>query len=277
MQILTDREIIHLVDEKNHSCVVAGVKKPENWFSKDSPIQPTSLDLTIGEIYLPGVDSTATGSISNPLKTRIVEQGHTAIIVTKESLSFPSDLAGIGFPPSRLSIKGLLMINPGQIDPGSEGPLHFTVINMGKDAITLRESDVIFSLMFIKLHQGAERNLSERSEGPIKYNLQELIDRLSFDFMSIEERAEVIAKNEVKKVGLRVQILQILVPIIVAIIVGFGTWFGTWFLPSHQKFIKIEKEIAVMKQQIENKDIKHRLEKLENGLREINLIKRKSK
>jgi hypothetical protein len=95
--------------------------------------------------------------------------------------------------------------------------------------------------------------------------------------MSIEERAEVIAKNEVKKVGLRAQTLQILVPIIVAIIVGFGTWFGTWFLPSQQKFIKIEKEIAVMKQQIENKDIKHRLEKLENGLREINLIKGKSK
>jgi len=61
------------------------------------------------------------------------------------------DLAGIAFPPASLSLKGLLTTNPGHIDPGYNGPLHLTVINMGRAPIALKAGERIMRVLFLVL------------------------------------------------------------------------------------------------------------------------------
>lgn len=63
----------------------------------------------------------------------------------------PAKLAGIGFPPTSVSAKGVLMTNPGHVDPGFIGHLQFTLINMGKDRFTLAQADRIVTLLLFEL------------------------------------------------------------------------------------------------------------------------------
>ena len=128
MAILTDEEIIKIVYEDKPNLFVEGVREPVDWFSKDSPVQPSSLDISIGGIYIPGSQLGKKGGEGDPYEEYILEPGQTAVVTSKEKFIFPNNIAAIGFPPSRLSIKGLLMTNPGHIDPGSDNELHFTVI-----------------------------------------------------------------------------------------------------------------------------------------------------
>jgi deoxycytidine triphosphate deaminase len=80
----------------------------QSWYAKDSPVQPASLDLRIGKIYLPGVGADELGSTQKPLREWSLRTGHTAVVVTREILHLPSDLAAIGFPPASVSSRGLL-------------------------------------------------------------------------------------------------------------------------------------------------------------------------
>lgn len=53
--------------------------------------------------------------------------------------------------PARLPLNGMLIVNIGYIAPGYVGKLHFTVINLGKENLTLRKGDIITALLLFKL------------------------------------------------------------------------------------------------------------------------------
>jgi deoxycytidine triphosphate deaminase len=107
--------------------------------------------LHIGNIYLPGSIGSVNGSADKPVELFALEPGQTAIVSTVEELALTEEIAAIGFPPSKVSVQGLLMTNPGHIDPGYSGPLRFTVINMGKSSYVLRRNDAIVTVLFIQL------------------------------------------------------------------------------------------------------------------------------
>lgn len=125
--MLRDAEIVALIGQ--HPNLIEGLKyDPTDPLRDPTAIQASSVDLTIGDIFLPETASAEDGGAEKPLTRHNLKPGHTAVVTTFENLNFPADVAGFGFPPARVSKRGLLMTNPGHVDPGYSGHLAFTVI-----------------------------------------------------------------------------------------------------------------------------------------------------
>lgn len=188
---LTDREIIQLLRGK--PSLVEGMDAPEGMLSKDSPVQPCSLDLHVGAIYRPDARQTR-GSCPEPKGSATLHQGETVVIETAEKLQLPDNIAAIGFSPSHVAAKGLLMTNPGHIDPGFKGPLKFTVINMSRDHYDLRKGDLAFTVLFSRLGEDVQYSYSARNPKPTPFDPRE-VNRLSHDFLDVEKRARDVARH----------------------------------------------------------------------------------
>jgi deoxycytidine triphosphate deaminase len=120
-------------------------------FEHDSAIQPASIDLHIGAIFVPERQEKEPGGLRRPRTKHSLAPGHSVMITTKEKLDVPLDVTGMGFPLARMSSSGLLMTNPGHIDPGYKGSMTFTAINMGRLPFELREGDPIVTVMLFRL------------------------------------------------------------------------------------------------------------------------------
>ena len=132
MRLLKDDELVPLVRGANpiltgHGYDDGAAVGP--WYLRQSPVQPCSIDLTVGEIFLPGTTREEDGGADHPKASHNLDRGQTAIVTTREILHLRSNLAAIGFPPSHVSFQGLLMTNPGHVDPGYVGRLRFTVMS----------------------------------------------------------------------------------------------------------------------------------------------------
>ena len=160
---------------------------------EQSPIKGASLDLTIGEIYVPGAKPKSLGGIRNPRKELSLESGQTAVLRSAEILQMPKDVAGIGFPPStRVSLAGILSTNPGHVDPDYHGHLHLTVVNMGGDSFYLKSGARLMRLMLFRL----DRDVRDAVGEPPSPLTEELLGRLSSDFLDVEKRARKAAQAE---------------------------------------------------------------------------------
>jgi len=153
VRLLKDDELVGYVSGTKP--LITGVPQPANWYGDDSPIQPSSIDLHIGDIFLPGVKKDDPGGVFRPKTEHILGPGRTAVVLTQEEFQLPGDIAGIGFPPSHVSFQGILMTNPGHVDPGYAGPMRFTVINMGSQDYILRRGDEIVTMLLIELSGSA--------------------------------------------------------------------------------------------------------------------------
>jgi dCTP deaminase len=193
--IVTDSDLQTLITDPVHP-LLTDFDNPLNWQDDKSLVQPSSVDLHIGAIFQPGVKAGKSGSAVSPKSELVLKTGHTAIVGTQESIHLPNNYAAFGFPPSHVSSRALLMTNPGHIDPGYSGQLHFTVINMGREDFVLRSKDLIVTLLVFKLAvpsavDYAKRNAG-RSPSPIT---QSSIDLLSQDFVDVEKRAADVARK----------------------------------------------------------------------------------
>jgi deoxycytidine triphosphate deaminase len=176
-----------------------------------SPIKGSSLDLTIGDIFVPGVKPDSLGGIQKPRGQLSLECGQTAVLRSAEKILMPKDVAGIGFPPStKVSLAGLLTTNPGHVDPDYHGHLHLTVVNMGSAPYPLLRGDRLFRLLLLKL-QGDVQYLIGEPTSPLN---EELLSRLSHDFLDIDNRARKAAKAE----ELRLRSTQVWATVITAVI-----------------------------------------------------------
>jgi deoxycytidine triphosphate deaminase len=91
MSLLRDIDLVAELD--NNPSFVAGLPRPtsENLYSAESPIQPSSIDLHIGEISIPA------DSPDRPFKQirkgdHVLKPGNTAVIQTLETLNLPKIL-----------------------------------------------------------------------------------------------------------------------------------------------------------------------------------------
>jgi len=120
--------------------------------NKDSPyfndcFQPSSYDMRIGAI-ISGED------YKNKEGDEIfLESGGIATIITIEEVHLPLDICATVFPPNFLSLQGVLILNPGHVDPGFEGPLTARIINLQKTKLHLRVGDRIITIVFQYLSQ----------------------------------------------------------------------------------------------------------------------------
>ncbi|AXI45845.1 hypothetical protein C1J03_07245 [Sulfitobacter sp. SK012] len=160
--------------------------------SSNCPIQASSLDLSVGEIYFPtskkmDEEHTLRGETGYRLAA-----GDSIVIETLEELSLKENISGICFPPARLARDGLLMTNPGHIDPGFSGKLTFTLINFGREECSLRKGDPISTFLFFDLGPGAQVPYNERlpKTEPKSGKIPRILNKLSPDFANFSERAE---------------------------------------------------------------------------------------
>jgi dCTP deaminase len=178
--------------------VITGITVPKSWTEAASPVQPSSIDLHIGKVSLPAERTSQKPDDVTDGRYRL-QPGQTAIVTTHEDLHMPPNLAAIGFPPSHISVQGLLMTNPGHVDPGYDGKMHLTVINMGRDSIELRIDDTIVTVLFFELDGSVTADYRVRNP---KAPPSPDVNRLSRDFVNVENRAKKIAKDAVLRAGL---------------------------------------------------------------------------
>jgi len=142
---------------------IVGAPVPTDVDGPKSPIQPASVDLHVGRIYVPETKPDELGGVNQPRTELSLATGETAVVETKEEISLPPNIGAIGFTPSSLSARGLLTTNPGHIDPGYKGKLTFTVINMGRTPISLETGDVVMTLVVFTLTGDARAPYDKRN------------------------------------------------------------------------------------------------------------------
>lgn len=216
MPFLSDGEIAPLL---SGSDPLATNVRIDGFDHRDSAVQACTLDLTIGDIFVPERKGTEDGSANMPLSRFSLEEGATAVVRTAEVLSLPPDMGAIAFPPAHMSVQGLLMTNPGHVDPGYSGPMHFTVINLGSEDYELRRGERVVRVLFFKLKADAKVPYDKRKgrTGGRSFVTQELLGRLSPDFLNVNRRAREAATNAVRGVDLWAKVI---VPILTVLVSG---------------------------------------------------------
>ena len=63
--IVVDGELQSLIQQPINP-LLTDFDPPHNWQDKDSPVQPCSIDLHIGSIFVPGIRPGKPGSAGNP-------------------------------------------------------------------------------------------------------------------------------------------------------------------------------------------------------------------
>ncbi len=225
MALLRDSELVNLV--RRADSIVEDIDYPEqaDWFARDSPIQASSVDLHIGAIYVPSRKRFRWWhGQPQPRGEYTLKTGYTAVITTRETLHLPNYIAGIGFPPSRVSFKGLLMTNPGHVDPGYVGKMRFTVINMAREPYPLTKGARIVTVLFFRLDGPAQSGFMERVAQPLALPSQEDIDRLSHDFVDVERRAKSIATRRLTYATLLAAVVSFVVVMAQAFVASQPNW-----------------------------------------------------
>jgi deoxycytidine triphosphate deaminase len=111
-------------------------------------IEACSYDLRVGTVI-------KSGSVLNENTPEAVQQGIEVMpgdivtIITLEEVCLPPNVAGLAFAMNRWSSEGLLVLNPGHVDPGFSGPLSVKALNLRRTPITLRLSNPIFTILFL--------------------------------------------------------------------------------------------------------------------------------
>jgi dCTP deaminase len=267
MSLLSDETIIAGITAQPPDVpYVEGVVLPADPYSKDSPVQSSSIDLHIGNIYLPGRKKNEEGSAENPKSEHSLMTGETAVVTTKEILHLPENIAAFGFPPSRVSFRGLLMTNPGHVDPGYDGVMRFTVINMAKEAYHLNSGDRIVTLLLFGMEHPPRLAWRQRnpkgSSSPSPINPANL-NRLAHDFVDVEKRAKKIARDAGLKMGLIVTSGLAVLGIILQAMISSQLFY-------RKDVEDLRKRQEIVEYDVKNRvDVEHKLQDLEQRLSDL--------
>jgi dCTP deaminase len=269
MRILIDEELRVLV-ENDSTPLVTPKPKQQNWFDRDSPIQPSSLDFHVGKMFVPGNPPGADGAPLSIGERFILNAGQTIVIRTEEEICLPSALAGFGFPPSRLSSQGILMTNPGHLDPGYKGHLHLTAINMGRASFEIRKGDPIVTLVLFQLNERPKADFVDRY-GAVSPSAvtQAHINNLSPDFANVQERAESIANRAVEKADISIKRAQNRGALIGVIVTALLTLFTLYYNSSSKADALDENNKAMEKRFDERLATSKEVNELRNKIQEL--------
>lgn len=216
---LADSELLKMLQAENPIITELQLEEGAN-DSSESPVQPCSLDLRIGEIFKPGARPGKPGAAGTPQIAMELHPGETAVITTREECHLPANLGAIGFPPNSVSSRGVLMTNPGHVDPGYDGKMTFTVINMGQEDYMLVAGEKIVTLLLFTLNPPASKDLRTRRETlPETSKVDTLLSVLSADFLNISGRVRVAAATEEQKT----RRVALFVPLLVSVLAIIGS------------------------------------------------------
>lgn len=276
VHLLKDDELVAQLTSPHP--ILSGLAQPPDWFSKTSPVQPSSVDLHIGKICVPEVEKGKLGSHGKPFEgdgtQHVLRPGQTAVVATREKVQLPDNLAAFGFPPSLISSRGILMTNPGHVDPGFSGVLHFTVINMGAKDFALVVGETIVTLLIVKLSGDATRGWQSRRRTPpaaaqagqqtdAVSKLEQQLEMLSADFLDVQRRSTTIAEDVVNRTTWKVGLATALVAAVATI---GGLVVKGW---QDASLKDVQKEISVLKKEIELTDFESDLDEIKRKIESI--------
>lgn len=206
MGLLTDKQLREEIHSKKGN-ILTGLADDR----LNAAIRGCAIDLHIGGVFLPGKGKEEPGSATEPLRLCVsLKEGETAVIKTAESFKLDDRHAAFVFPASSVSIEGLLMTNPGHVDPGYVGPVHVTVINMGRAPFALQPGARLLRCLIYRLDDTVD---SPKTAGAVASPVtNELLQKLSPDFLSVNERTAQAAKREIDASVKRSQWMQFVVP-----------------------------------------------------------------
>lgn len=249
--MLSDNELFNLVD----AGAISGLTMPSDRFSYDSPVQPASVDLHIGGIYLPRAAADEAGGENHPLTEHLLKTGETVLIRTEEVLKLPNNVGGLAFPPSRFAVKALLVTNAGHVDPEYSGPLRFTVINMGHEPQKLENGARVGTLVLFRTSAQPQRGWTARSGGPGRNPNTEDLRYLARDFVEVGQRATEIAQNLLRRWEFRLAVWLTVLTLFVALVGVYAP------------YVKLENKIDTIKEEVTNS--KETQEKLDGLNRDV--------
>lgn len=138
-------------------------------------IQPSSYDLRVGTVF-------REGQIINQNHQRageqfVIQPGEIVSLLTMEELRLPDNMIAIAFPMNKWSSEGLLVLNPGYVDPGFNGPLSVKIVNLRRTRISISRGQAIFTVSFFRIGASTthpyNRN-KERGDREVEMNTKEL-------------------------------------------------------------------------------------------------------
>lgn len=146
-----------------------------------SNLQACSYDMRIGTIFKDG--QIVNESRSQATTQFTVKPGEIISIFTLEEIHLPNNILATVFAINSQSSRGLLVLNPGHIDPGFKGPLTVKALNLRKAPLTISRGTRIFTIVF----QGLPKHTTS------SYNKNVPREQREHDFNAID--VEVAARN----------------------------------------------------------------------------------
>jgi deoxycytidine triphosphate deaminase len=205
-------------NDSKDSVADKSIKNPKVELNSERHVKRASLDLTIGEIYIPEKKEDERGGFNKPRFELSLNQGETALIKTAEALVLSLQRVGLASIPASLATKGALATNPGMIDPGWDDNLHVTIINMSNEPLLLKRGDRVLRVMVFDVGYDID---GEYSGTPT--NMKDVIGVLSADFMDFSGRI----KKEVALQEVKGKWLQAIFPVVAAVIGAFVAYAAT--------------------------------------------------
>jgi len=248
MSIQSDHEIVDLL--KSASPILKNFSVPTDWYAKDSLVQPSSLDLHVGTIFVPPKDEPKAGDLVDKRAEYTLEPGQAIVVDTLEILDFPNDIAAFGFPPTTISDRAILMTNPGHIDPGFKGRLSFTLINMGREPYLIKKDITIATLLLVKLANPPTTDFIQRHPGftqsdPTTFELR----RLGRDFLDLDQRARKAAEIIVRQESAHISRTGIWLTVITAFLSAALAFGASWF-QSKEAIADLKAKVGALENQL---------------------------
>jgi deoxycytidine triphosphate deaminase len=169
MSILPKQAIEQLIEDG--WILIDSIDPQKKFVPGKNQVQPASVDLTIGIIFRKekrlSENSSSESVIQYDKPGMVVElaPGEIVTILTNEMIRLPKNVTGTLFPPNSLSVEGVLILNPGHVDPGYYGRVTVRLINFKEANLPLIIGGNIFTMTLEKL--------TERKDDNSEYMLEE--------------------------------------------------------------------------------------------------------
>jgi dCTP deaminase len=163
-----------------------------------------------------------------------------------------------------------MMTNPGHIDPGYKGHLTFTAINMGKGNFELRQRDPICTVVFLKMCEVAAvpyRQLKEaRGARPGASLNQQLLDRLSRDFLGVDDRSRRHASRAVARAQWLIPIVTSALAAVIGGVASLAVYFLNPIEAVKDRLALVEAKLGAIGSEVDLQSIDGRLGEIEKRL-----------
>ncbi len=124
-------------------------KEQKNWEDLLKQIKESAYDLRLDKQYLLGEKIYELDSDKNPILR--IPPHDVAVVLTYECLRIPEQVVGTFQLNLRFVLKGLMLANGAQVDPGYEGKLACVLFNLTNKPILLKYKEVFAKISLIQL------------------------------------------------------------------------------------------------------------------------------